>query len=958
MKARFAMATMAALLSSLALASAALAASPTVDVTGDQNGGRATFTDDGSNTDNVVVTVGTALNGAAKTYTFKDSVSMTSGNPLACNAGSPAVASGTTLTCTVPQGKGVDVNLADAPGHASQSVQFGGAGWAGQNNTATGGSGDDTFEGGDSNDTFIGGTGSDTFDGNGGNDTVSYAGTTADVVAAIDDRPDSGVGCPSTCERDTINTDIANLTGGSGNDTLIGSDATNVLDGGDGNDTLFGLNNPTGADNVDQLLGGNGNDDLDGGLGNDNLDGGAGSNTADYSNDGRTSQVTIHLDTSAKTANASGEQDTLANIENAIGTPFNDTFWGDTSANDFRGGAGRDTMHYDDAKHDKGVTVSLDDQANDGAAGEGDNIHSDIENVLGGAGDDTFLAGNASESFDGKGFTTNYDTVSFANLTVPVTVTLLTKSATAGSNLYTYTLNGIAHVVGTPLGDSISGSNQGDFLEGGAGDDTLRGALGNDTLSGGAGTDTVVYDGDNRTAGVQVDLNVGTEKSLVTKSTAAENDTDSLSGIEGAIGTQYADQLYGDNNANTLTGNAGNDTLRGRGGNDVLVPGGDKDVISGGAGTDTVSYADHINPVTVTLDSNANDGQDGENDNVQTDVENVLGGAGDDHITADTDAKDVINNAFDGGGGNDTLTTLGGNDLLIGGSGQDTLDAGAGDDSLLLVDGEKDTATCGDGNDTVNADPIDVLSADCENVTIAASSTTPQPPSPSVVIITNPSTKEGNSGTHAMTFTVALNGTQPAAVSVPYATADITAKANSDYKPVAGTLTFNPGESTKTVSVAIIGDRRFEKNETFALVLGKPVGNATLPAKFYGTGTIVNDDKKKKRHHHKRRPAAFTAKVTPRTDRSAPFTFHVSGTLGLPGGVSPRKACTGRVAVTVQANGRTVRGKVRLTRSCRYAFRFRLGAAPKGHRVTFKVQFLGNRVLAKSARRTLHATAG
>ena len=63
------------------------------------------------------------------------------------------------------------------------------------NSTAEGGTGDDTFEGGGGNDTFNGGPGSDTFDGNGGSDTVLYD-TTRDVTAAIDGKPDSGIGCP------------------------------------------------------------------------------------------------------------------------------------------------------------------------------------------------------------------------------------------------------------------------------------------------------------------------------------------------------------------------------------------------------------------------------------------------------------------------------------------------------------------------------------------------------------------------------------------------------------------------------------------------------------------------------------------------------------------------------------------------------------------------------------------
>jgi len=949
MKSRLALATTAALLSSLALAAAASAAPPTVDVTGDQNGGRATFTDDGTNTDQVVVRVVSTSVPGATAYQFTDSVAMSSGNPLACNGGTPAVSTGTTLTCTVPQGKGVDVDLGDAPGHASQSVQFAGTGWNGQSNTGLGGSGDDTFEGGTSNDTFTGRGGSDTFDGNGGTDTVSYASSTVAVAAAIDGRPDSGEGCPSTCERDTINTDISNLTGGSANDVLIGDDAANALDGGTGNDALYGMGGG------DTLTGDDGDDDLDGGLGNDSLDGGAGSNTADYSNDGRPSGVTVHLDTN-KALGANGEVDTFVTtstgpqttrtIENVIGSDFNDLIVGNTDANDVHGGPGTDEMSYTTAT--AGVTVSLDDKANDGIAGEGDNVHSDVEVLDGTSKDDTFLAGNASEEFLGHG---GNNTLSFANISDPVGISLASGAGTAGANSYTIPGHDIESVIGGPGDDLLIGDGKANVLDGGAGNDHLIGGLGADHLIGGAGSDTADYDSDGRTVGVQVDLNAGTETPL--SKNAAQEDT--LSEVENALGTPFADQLYGDSGTNVLTGDAGDDTLRGRGGADVLEPGTDNDLVSGGAGSDTVSYADRAGDVTVNLDGKPDSGESGEKDTIQVDVENIAGGAGNDTLNADTDPKDVVNNLVAGGAGNDTITTLGGNDTIVGGGGQDTVDAGAGDDLLELVDGEIDTATCGDGNDTVNADAIDKLSADCETVNIAASSQPPSP-APSVLLITSPKLKEGNSGTRTMTFTVALNGAQAAAVSVPYATADVTAKAGSDYKATSGTLTFNPGETSKTVAVTIIGDKRYEKNETFALVLGKPVGNATLPTKFYGTGTIVNDDKKPRRH--KRKPASFSAKVTPRHDSTAPFVFRVSGAIGVPGGVSVKHACTGKVLVTVIATHARSHTRVRVNKACRYRFGLSSNLAPANHRVTFRVQFLGNKYLAKSARRTLHATAG
>lgn len=69
-------------------------------------------------------------------------------------------------------------------------------------------------------------------------------------------------------------------------------------------------------------------------------------------------------------------------------------------------------------------------------------------------------------------------------------------------------------------------------------------------------------------------------------------------------------------------------------------------------------------------------------------------------------------------------------------------------------------------------------------------------------------------------FTVRLDRTPASAVTLPYATAEGSAVAGSDYHAVAGTLTFAPGETTKIVDVATINDEQHEFDETFALVVG------------------------------------------------------------------------------------------------------------------------------------------
>jgi hypothetical protein len=106
--------------------------------------------------------------------------------------------------------------------------------------------------------------------------------------------------------------------------------------------------------------------------------------------------------------------------------------------------------------------------------------------------------------------------------------------------------------------------------------------------------------------------------------------------------------------------------------------------------------------------------------------------------------------------------------------------------------------------------------------------------------INNMSANEGNSGTTPFVFTVTLSAASASTVMVNYATADGTATAPSDYAVTSGTLMFNPGVTTQTITVNVVGDTVVEANETFTVTLSGPT-NATI-ATGAGTGTIINDD--------------------------------------------------------------------------------------------------------------------
>jgi serralysin len=127
----------------------------------------------------------------------------------------------------------------------------------------------------------------------------------------------------------------------------------------------------------------------------------------------------------------------------------------------------------------------------------------------------------------------------------------------------------IENAIGGAGDDRITGNQADNVLAGLGGDDVLAGGAGSDTLVGGAGTDVADFTG--ATAGIAVALNNGVRDVRVTNGA----DVDTLSGIEGIVGTAFDDRLTGDDGDNMLSGGAGGrDVLVGGAGNDTLVGGG------------------------------------------------------------------------------------------------------------------------------------------------------------------------------------------------------------------------------------------------------------------------------------------------------------------------------------------------------------------------------------------------
>src|SRR5262249_31346756 len=86
-----------------------------------------------------------------------------------------------------------------------------------------------------------------------------------------------------------------------------------------------------------------------------------------------------------------------------------------------------------------------------------------------------------------------------------------------------------------------------------------------------------------------------------------------------------------------------------------------------------------------------------------------------------------------------------------------------------------------------------------------------------------------------------LDAASDQTVTIHYSTADNTATAGSDYTATSGTLTFAPGVTSQPITVAVIGDRVGELDESFFVNLDSPV-NANL-IDSQGVGTIVNDSR-------------------------------------------------------------------------------------------------------------------
>jgi len=282
----------------------------------------------------------------------------------------------------------------------------------GGNDTLDGGAGADRLYGGWGDDSLhpdSGGIANDYVDGGDGIDTIDYStapvttrGVTVNLgLTAAQDTKGAG--------KDTI-LNVENAVGTFLADTITGNAFANVLSGFNGNDTLSGL------DGHDQLFGGAGNDKLLGGLGNDMMisdndgigndviDGGSGIDTVDYIRSAVTSGVSVDLNlTTAQNTGGSG-LDTILNVEQVIGSRFNDVITGNAADNWLQGNQGSDTISGGAGNDmlfagagDFGTVNTLDGGLGDDKLSGG----SGADTLTGGSGNDRLMGGQGTDSLSG-----------------------------------------------------------------------------------------------------------------------------------------------------------------------------------------------------------------------------------------------------------------------------------------------------------------------------------------------------------------------------------------------------------------------------------------------------------------------------------------------------------------------------------------------------------------------------
>jgi Ca2+-binding RTX toxin-like protein len=527
------------------------------------------------------------------------------------------------------------------------------------------------FVGGDGDDTLTGGPGVTGFEPRAGDDTVLAGDGTRDHIwlggapgpLSVDLGAETATGEGS----DTV-VGIEEVYGSPYDDELTGDDETNQLWGEDGADIIHG------GGGLDYLLGDVGDDTLDGGAGSDRLYPSAGDDGV-VGGEGAGDIDTISytdapggatVDLAAGTGSGNGV-DTIAGIEEVLGSPYADVIEGGPANELLHGNGGDDVLS--------------------GRAGN--------DTLVGAGGADVLVPG-ADNDYVHAGYDAGVkDTVSFEGSPTGVTVNLFAGTASGEGtdaiiSIETVRGSGYSDVLkGGSSSETFVGGDGNDDLDGGDGDDVFLPGTGNDTVDGGGGMNTLAFDGSP--ARITVAMAPGT---------ASGEGADVFAAIQTVRGSAYADVITGADVGERFLGLGGADMLRGGGGvdeldggvgNDLLRGDAGADALSGGSGMDAASYASAPARVTVKLAlGNASGGAGADS---LAGIENVSGSGYADLITGTGGA-----NTLSGAAGRDVLSGAGGNDRLYGGTRADSLFGGRGNDRLDGGAGRPDACYQGRGS--------------------------------------------------------------------------------------------------------------------------------------------------------------------------------------------------------------------------------------------------------------------